>query len=145
MIDYMLKAPRAAHKPVRDYLSGLSREQQVKAVVVGVRFEGDRDYRVAPIWLRCTGWTDRAALGGRVLRYEDLPNDATARLLAGILGVPSTAMKEAVAQSLQTRTSTFNVGRAGRWREEMTPDLLAHFCEHDGGAVEALGYSWSTS
>ena len=68
------------------------------------------------------------------LRYESLAADpeTTAGQLAGFLGVPATAL----AQALQTARDT----SVGRWARELPPAELAEVEEECGELLGALGY-----
>ena len=51
---------------------------------------------------------------------------------------------EAMAESSRdtTRSPTFRRGKAGRWIEEFTPELIDLFLKLDDGYLERMGYEW---
>ena len=139
MRDYLDKSTNPHHLEAFSTISHLSRSDQIKAIISGIRV---RKFSVAAVSDHCSGWLEWVDKGATLIRYEDLLDGSAARPLARALGKNEAAAAAAIAAAVGRPNITLNVGRANRWRDEMDEEVLRHFRAHEDGIVERLGYSW---
>src|SRR6185369_7135742 len=118
-------------------IAHMSRSQQIKAVIRGFESPG---LRIAPLRDFISGWMEWQKAGAFTVRFERHWSGHPD--LADFLGVEREVLGRMIDASIGRRTRTLNKGIACRWKDEMDDDLIAFFKAHEGGCVEALGYSW---
>ncbi len=130
-----------AHQRIEDHLTAISRDDQYRFLIDGFEWP---DYILNGIERHCRVYLDWRDHGARVLRYEDLFTKAAGRCMATAFpraGFTEAAAREAVAGQRGAPTKTLNVGRPGRWKEELSPAVLAYFQERTGDLVTDMGYA----
>jgi hypothetical protein len=148
--DFILRGgAQPAHRMLADAFRTMALDDQYRRIIDGVRFQAfgppppGRKWIVAPLTKHCAGFAEWGQLGATVIRYEDLFTDAAPGQLVQALSWSS--MREADARRALQRwigqsTATFNIGRPGRWREALSPQVLDHLAARAPELLPSLGY-----
>jgi hypothetical protein len=148
--DFILRGgAQPAHRLLTDAFQSMSVDDQYRWIIDGVRFHTfglpppGRKWVLAPLIKHCAGFADWSQLGASVMRFEDLFTEAAPGQLAQALrwsGVREGDVEGALRRWVGQSTTTLNVGRPGRWREALSPDVLGHLSAQAPGLVTSLGY-----
>jgi len=136
--DFLERSLNKDHIARYGAIAHLSRDEQIKALIRGFGAHDD----VSSIERHASGWLAWQQEGAHLFRYEDFWSEPGLDALASFLDVDAGKLKRAVALAQGRSSPTLNKAVRTRWPGEMDANLLAYFRAHDGGCVEALGYSW---
>ena len=137
MRDYLLRSQVPEHLAVSTYLRSLAPEAQLKQLVDGLKVP---EFDVPSLRLHCSGFVEWADGGATLVRYEDLLSGAAAEPLAASLGVDPNRLDAVLTRLRGASSPTLHVGRADRWRDVLSPELLDYIAERAPGLIRRLGY-----
>jgi hypothetical protein len=148
--DFLLRGgAEPGHQKLAEAFVSMTVDDQYRRIIDGVRASelgetsSDRRWIIAPLTKHCSGFTEWAQLGASVIRYEEMFDGSGPSVLAKTLGwaeVAEDAAERAVNRWVGCSTSTFNVGRPGRWRSQLSPKVLDHLAAQSPDLVSGLGY-----
>ena len=138
MRSYLFRSIAPSHRAIAEVLRPMDFEQQLMALVDGIRI--DR-FKIAPLDVYCGGFVEWTQFGGVVLRYEDMLLPDAPERIAEALARPDLVdtIRETMGAHLFVGGTTFNKG-GSRWRDEMPAAVLDHI-NAKSDVIARMGYA----